>query len=65
MLRLFAPFSIALSRSYFCLLVQFSRYRVMQSDRNTLKTDTFHEPTNYEPRVSTSSEQIITITFIN
>ena len=24
-------------------------YTVMQSDRNSLKTDTFHEPTTYEP----------------
>ena len=34
-------------------------------DRYTSKTDTFHEPTTYEPRMSTSSKQIITITFIN
>ena len=31
----------------------------MQSDRNSLKTDTFHEPTTYEPYVYTSSEQMI------
>ena len=32
----------------------------MQSDRNSLKTDTFHEPITYETHVWTSSEQIIT-----
>ena len=31
-------------------------YSVMQSDRNISKTDTFHEPTTYEPQVSTSSD---------
>ena len=25
------------------------QYTVMQSDRNSLKTDTFNEPTTYEP----------------
>ena len=35
-------------------------YSVMQSDRKSLKTDTFHEPKTYEPHVKTSSEQIIT-----
>ena len=29
----------------------------MQSDRNSSKTDTFYEPTTYEPRVYTSSEK--------
>ena len=32
----------------------------MQSDRNSPKTNTFHEPTTYEPRVKDESEQIIT-----
>ena len=32
-------------------------YRVMQSDRNSLKTDTFHEPTTYERQVQTENEQ--------
>ena len=36
-------------------------YSVMQSDQNSSKTDTFHEPTTYEPHVyNTNSEQIIT-----
>ena len=35
-------------------------YTVMQSDRNSLKTDTFHEPTTYEPYTKTSSEQKLT-----
>ena len=26
-------------------------YTVMQSDRNSSKTDTFHEPITYEPRI--------------
>ena len=30
-------------------------YTVMQSDRNSLKTDTFHGPTTFEPLVYTSS----------
>ena len=34
-------------------------YTVMQSDRNSSKTDTFHKPTTYEPQVWTSSERII------
>ena len=33
----------------------------MQSDRSSSKTDNFHEPTTYEPRVLTSSD--IKITF--
>ena len=32
----------------------------MQSDRNSPKTNTFHEPTTYEPHVKDESEQIIT-----
>ena len=32
-----------------------THYSVMQSDRNSSKTDTFHEPTTYEPQVETSS----------
>ena len=32
----------------------------MQSDRNSSKTETFHEPATYEPHVKTSSDQIIT-----
>ena len=35
-------------------------YTVMQSDRNSLKTDTFYEPTTYEPYTYTSSEQKLT-----
>ena len=35
-------------------------YTVMQSYRNSLKTETFHKPTTYEPHVKTSSEQIKT-----
>ena len=31
----------------------------MRSDRNTPKPDTFREPTAYQPKVQTSSEQII------
>ena len=34
---------------------------VMQSDQNSSKADTFHEPTTYEPHVQTSSEKIIEI----
>ena len=34
-------------------------YSVMQSDRNSSKTDTFHGPTTYETHVQTSFEQII------
>ena len=33
---------------------------ILQSDRNSSKTDTFHEPTDYEPHVKTSSEEIQT-----
>ena len=29
----------------------------MQSDRSRSKTDSFHTPTTYEPRVLTNSEQ--------
>ena len=36
-------------------------YSVMQSDRNSLKTDIFHEPTIYELHVYTSSEQKINV----
>ena len=32
----------------------------MQSDRNSWKTDTFHEPITFEPYAKTSFEQIIT-----
>ena len=32
----------------------------MQSDRKISKTDTFHEPTAYEPRVFTSSDLKVT-----
>ena len=32
----------------------------MQSNRNTSETDTFHEPTNYEPHALTSSDKKIT-----
>ena len=32
----------------------------MQSDRNSWKTDTFHEPITYELHVWTSFEQMIT-----
>ena len=32
----------------------------MQSDRNSSKEDTCHEPTTYEPHVQTIFEQIIT-----
>ena len=35
-------------------------YSVMQSDRNSLKTDTFYKPTSYEPHVQTSFEEKIT-----
>ena len=35
-------------------------YTVMQSDRNSSKTDTFHGPITYEPHVYTSFEQKIT-----
>ena len=36
-----------------------SWYSVVQSDRNSFKTDTFHKPTTYEPHVYTSFEQKI------
>ena len=35
-------------------------YGVMQPARNSSKTDTFHEPITYEPRVLTSSDKKIT-----
>ena len=35
-------------------------YTVMQSDRNSSKTETFHKPPTYEPHIATNSEQIIT-----
>ena len=41
------------------IILVFFIYTVMQSDRNSLITDTFHEPTTYEPYVYTSSEQMI------
>ena len=34
--------------------------RVMQSNRNSSKTDTFQEPTTYKSHFLTNSEQIIT-----
>ena len=43
-----------------CNLNEKQVYTVMQSDRNSLKTDTFHKLTTYEPHVSINSEQIIT-----
>ena len=36
------------------------QYSVMQSDRNSSKTDSFHEPTTYNPDIQTSYEQITT-----
>ena len=35
-------------------------YTVMQSDRNSSKTDTFHKPTTYELHAYTSSDKMIT-----
>ena len=35
-------------------------YTMMQSDRNSSKTDTFYKPTTYEPHVYTSFDQMIT-----
>ena len=35
-------------------------YSVMQSDRNSLKTDPFNEPTAYETNVQATYEQTIT-----
>ena len=35
-------------------------HTVMQSDRNSSKTNTFHEPITYEPHVKDESEQIVT-----
>ena len=32
-------------------------YTVMQSDRNSLKTNTFHKPTTYKRHVQTNNEQ--------
>ena len=32
---------------------------MMPSDRNSMKTDTFHEPTTYEPYAKTSCAQLI------
>ena len=33
----------------------------MQSDRNSSKTETFREPTTYDPNDKTSSEQKLTL----
>ena len=35
------------------------KYSVRQSDRSSSKTETFHEPTAYEPHVKTRSEGIM------
>ena len=35
-------------------------YSVIQSDRNSSKTNTFHRPTTYEPHVKTFSKGKIT-----
>ena len=35
----------------FSVYDQYCMYTVMQSDRNSSKTDTFHEPTTYTPHV--------------
>ena len=37
-----------------------SVYSVMQSNRKSSTTDTFHEPITYEPHVYTNLEEIIT-----
>ena len=42
------------------VIAQFIIYSVKQSDRNSSETDTFHEPTAYEPNVQRSSEEIKT-----
>ena len=34
-------------------------YSMKQSDQDSLKTDTFHKPTTYEPYVCTSFEETI------
>ena len=34
-------------------------YTVMQSDRNSSKTVTFHKPTTFEPHVQTNSEEMM------
>ena len=44
-------------RIYFTVVLL---YTVMQSDRNSSKTDTFHKPTTYELHAYTSSDQMIT-----
>ena len=41
-------------------VTNFDKYTVMQSDRNSSKAETFHNPTTYEPHIAKHSDQIIT-----